>query len=430
MDNIIYSNFKCEPNNKVVFYGYFVVSIGALYLFLDTLLAVFPAALTNQLMVKYHINATDISLFAALYFYIYAPLQMPIGFILDKFGPTRIMILGCSLCTIGLLILAYTTSFFIGCLARLLMGLGGSAGYLAPMLLITQWFPHRYYVIVIGIIIFVECLAAIYGVAYISYLTNSYGAQAIIIDLAIIGVILLLLITVFVRDHPKSKCEDIIKKSSIKFSLKSLKDIFFSTQNWFTALTAALFWAPVSVFAALWGISYLQTVYHLPKTEAGNLLIMIWLGIGFIYPFWGWLSNYLSSRIAPLQIAAAIGLIASCILIFDQRATPYLLAFVLLVMGSSSACQVLTFALIKDRYSQNNTAIAFGFNNMIICFGTAITQIIAGYLLDMLWDGKYVGTLKIYTAQNFRCSLLIIPFSYLIILIIGMFCLKETYKAE
>jgi MFS family permease len=99
-------------------------------------------------------------------------------------------------------------------------------------------------------------------------------------------------------------------------------------------------------------------------------------------------------------------------------------------MGSSSACQVLTFALIKDRYSQNNTAIAFGFNNMIICFGTAITQIIAGYLLDMLWDGKYVGTLKIYTAQNFRCSLLIIPFSYLIILIIGMFCLKETYKAE
>jgi fucose permease len=110
MDNIIYSNFKCEPNNKVVFYGYFVVTIGALYLFLDTLLAVFPAALTNQLMVKYHINATDISLFASLYFYIYAPLQMPIGFILDKFGPTNIMILGCSLCTIGLLILSYTTS--------------------------------------------------------------------------------------------------------------------------------------------------------------------------------------------------------------------------------------------------------------------------------------------------------------------------------
>jgi MFS family permease len=429
MDTSIYYRLTDEPNNRVTFYGYFVVTIGALYLFLDTLLAVFPAALTNQFMVKYHLAATGVSFFAALYFYIYAPLQMPVGSVLDKFGPTRIMIFGCLLCTVGLLMLAYTASFFIGCLARLLMGIGASAGYLAPMLLIVRWFPHRYYVMVTGIIVFVECLGAIYGGTFLSYLTNYYGIQTIITNIAILGLILLVLIIFFVRDQPKSKSENIIKNTAVKFSIIPFKEIFLSAQNWLIAITAALFWTPVSVFAILWGIPYLQIVYHVPKTEAGNLLIMIWLGIGIIYPLWGWISNYLSSRIAPVQIAAVIGLFASCILIFDQRATLYLLAFVLFTIGSASACQALTFGFIKDRYPQGNTATAFGFNNMIICFGTAITQIIAGYLLDMLWDGKYLGTLKIYSSQDFRHSLIIIPLCYLIILIISKFFLKETYKA-
>lgn len=404
-------------------HAFIVVLVGSLYFFLDSMFAVFPAALINPLSVRYHIAATGIGLFAAIYFYFYAPLQLPCGYILDRFGPRRVIITGSVICTMALLLFAFTDSFAVSCTARGLLAVGAAAGYLAPMLLIVRWFPHRLYVILTGGVVFIECLGAVFGSSFISYLTNFLRLETIILLMAGLGVLLLILTYLFVEDYPPNV---IAKKAYANIRFETFKMIVLSIQNWLIALTGALFWAPVSIFAALWGIPFLRVAYHLSKISAGNFLIMIWLGVGLMSPLWGWISNCFKKRLLPFRIGASLGLISSIAILWNTNQQEGILLFALFLMGGASACQVLTFGMMHDRHLNRDSATAFGFNNMIICFGNAFFDFMASYLLDKFWDRKYLGAIKAYSASGYRHALLILPVCYLLILILSFF-LKETY---
>ncbi|HVV69173.1 MAG TPA: MFS transporter [Patescibacteria group bacterium] len=403
--------------------AFIVIFIGSLYFFLDSMFAVFPAALINQLSLKYHIAATGIGLFAAIYFYFYAPLQLPCGYILDRFGPRKIIIIGSFICTGALLLFAFTNSFVVSCIARGLLAVGAAAGYLAPMLLIVRWFPHRLYVILTGGVVFIECIGAVFGSSFISYLTNFLRLETIILLMSALGVILLILTYLFVEDYPSNIS---IKKTQLTIRFEAFKTIFLSTQNWVIAITGALFWAPVSIFAALWGIPFLRVVYHLSKISAADFLIMVWLGIGIVSPLWGWISIYLKKRLLPLRIGASIGLISSIVILWGANRWVGILLIALFLMGGASACQVLTFGIMHDRHLSRDSATAFGFNNTIICFGNAFFDFIASYLLDKFWDGRYFGVTKLYSTFCYHHALLILPMCYLLILILSFF-VKETY---
>jgi MFS family permease len=415
-----------DINHKISIKACLVVAVGALYFFLDAMLAVFPSALTSQVMSKFNVAATGVSLFAGIYFYIYAPLQLPGGLILDKFGPKRIMILGCALCVLALALFAYTNSFLISCIARGLMGLGACAGYLAPMLLVVRWFPHKYYIVMTGVLVLIECIGAVFGGSFLAYLTDYLDLNTIILLMAGLGLFLLLLIIIVVKDYPSTANR--AQEKHVKFKWSTLTGVFLSFQNWVIALSGALFWAPVSIFAALWGIPFLQAVHGLSKGMAESLVIFIWVGVGLLSPLWGFFSNYVGRRVMPMQLGAILGLIGSLVIIFYLNAPLVILALALLSIGAASACQVFSFGLMHDRYMKvgSSTAFAFGFNNMIICFGNAFFDYISGDLLDRHWAGQMLNGIKVYSAADYSYALTIMPVCYVVILFISVFFIKET----
>ncbi len=91
-------------------------------------------------------------------------------------------------------------------------------------------------------------------------------------------------------------------------------------------------------------------------------------------------------------------------------------------IGVSSSGQILLFGIIRDKLDSNTVAIAFSINNMFICFGNAIFQLLASYLLDFHKHFYQHIDIKLtnitYNISDYRFMLLIMPCAYFLVLII------------
>ena len=107
---------------------FFVFAFGY---FLSCLLRAITATLSPILTSDFNLLAADLGLLAGGYFLGFACMQIPLGYLLDKFGPKKIVSLFLLIALIGLLI------------SRLLIGVGVSACLMAPLTGYRIWFAEN-----------------------------------------------------------------------------------------------------------------------------------------------------------------------------------------------------------------------------------------------------------------------------------------------
>jgi MFS family permease len=406
-------------------YGLIVILIGALYFFYDSVLIVFPSAVINDLMFKFSVGATGVGAFSAIYFYFYAPLQIFNGILISNFGPKRIIILGIAICILGLFLFKFSDNYTVGCFSRALMGIGASAGYIAPMMLAVNWFDKKYYVILTGFIVFVECIGAGFGQTGLIILTKLFSLQNTISILIILGVLICGLTLLIVKDYPIDRPVHVNKPKKFNWNefLHIVTDIYFIKM----AFCATMLWAPISIFASLWGINFMHEVYNISNLTAAHLLILIWCGVGFGGPLSGLIANIVKSKLGVMLLFTVFGCVASLLLVFVVSISKLELGALLFFIGLASSAQVLIFGMVFDKIGNRKSAVVFGFNNMFICFGSAISQGFASFLLDVNWRGKISHGIHIYSVENYKHMALIMPVCYLsVILICSTYWIRKS----
>ena len=97
------------------------------------------------------------------------------------------------------------------------------------------------------------------------------------------------------------------------------------------------------------------------------------------------------------------------------------------LIGSASAAQILSFAVVKDINPPTVIATAIGFNNMAVVLGGAIFQPLVGLILRWNWEGDYVGDTPFYTLYDYGTALVIIPLCYLVCFAASSLLINETH---
>jgi predicted MFS family arabinose efflux permease len=96
------------------------------------------------LAVELGLSAVELGVLAACMFASYAVVQLPLGVALDAFGPRRVQAVLMSLTAVGLAIFALSPGFAGLVLARIVVGVGISAGLMAVIKGNADWFErHR-----------------------------------------------------------------------------------------------------------------------------------------------------------------------------------------------------------------------------------------------------------------------------------------------
>ncbi|MBY0545192.1 MAG: MFS transporter, partial [Gammaproteobacteria bacterium] len=396
--------------------------LGSSFYLYDFILQVAPGDLTNQLMHDLKIDSAGLGLVAGLYFFSYMPMQLYAGLLSDRFGPRKLLTVMVFICAIGALIFSQSNTLWTVIIGRILMGLGSAFAFTGTLVLVSRWFPAKYFASLTGILQLMSSLGAIVASTPLAIYISHYGWRSAILYLAIAGFVLAVLMGLIVRDSPTP----IVKEKPIG-ELGRLKTICKNSQTWYIGIYAFLLWAPMIIFGELWGIPYLRSYYSISTETASIVIDMVWLGNALSCSLTGMLSEYIGRRKGVLNSMSVLGLIVSLGMIAMPHISFTAMCVLAFLLGCSASGAILTFAMVNEINEYGNIGAAIGFNNMLVVAGGALLHPLVGYILHFTWSGTVVNNTPVYSLMEYREALYIIPVLYLVGIFMTSFKIKESY---
>lgn len=408
---------------------WFIWGLGASFFFAEYFARVDPSIIVSQLERYYHVGAYALGSMSAMFYYPYIIMQIPVGSLVDRFGPHRLMTVMALLCGFGAMLFSHAHSLFIAEVARAIMGFSAAFAFVGALKLATLWFEPRKLGLLSGLTQGSGMLGAAIGGGAFSYLVAAYGWQATIMFIGLILVFIGIMIGLFVRDRRPSLLSYRTKPEYNTLSVvEGLKIVFRNPQIWINAAYAGLLYAPTGVFAELWGPSFMHRVYGMKDTTASVAVSLIFLGWAVGGPSIGWLSDYIGRRKPMMFFSAVASLLMLIIVLYGISFSfmPTWVVFVaLFVYGICNTGVAIAYAVAGEITPLPTAGLAVAFTNMASIGVAAVLQQVCGWMLTKAWSGKYMKGVPFYASSDYKHAMFILPFC-LVLCFILVFFIRET----
>lgn len=403
-----------------------VWSISVLFVFYKYILEVSPSIMTKELMTDLHIDAALLGHVAASYYYAYTLMQIPVGLLIDKFGPRKVTTIGVLICSFGAYLFSISDSVIVSSGSRFLMGIGATFAVLNTLKISSNWFPASRFALLTGLMLTLGTLGAVFGQAPLSIFMQTYDWRPAIATLAFIGFIFALIFFFCVRDKPPHIAYDVTPETKKKVPLHlALLHTIQKPQTWILSIFSGLAFAPVLAFGGLWGVSFLQTKYSFSHDIAAFLTSLIFIGFALGAPLFGWFSTRIGVRKPVMVWGTVIAFFLLILVLYVPVRSEFLMGVILFLFGFSISAFLLSFTVIHEINIPLMTASAIGIMNTLNGLFGALTDPLVGFFLD-LGLGRSAHHGNTFTALDYEISLSFLP-AYLIICLILLIFVKETY---
>ncbi|KTD16862.1 MFS transporter [Legionella jordanis] len=422
-------------DKKYMIIGWLICALGAVYYSYEYFLRISPSVMEHALRGHFNLSAAGFGLLSAFYYYAYVPLQLPVGVLLDRYGPRILITLACLICVIGVFIFAGTNIFWVAAVGRFLVGFGSAFAFVGVLKLATIWLPEDKLGMVSGLASALGTIGAMAGDNLLGSLVVEIGWRETLNLTAYFGIGLIFVLWFGLRDkrdnQPRSGTVDTFKKSMIDLGI-----IARNKQIWINGMFGCLVYLPTTVFAELWGIPYLRHAHGLSIVDADFANSLLFLGFTIGAPSMGYISDRLKRRKLPMLFGATGAGIIMMILLYLPGLMPWHINLLMFVLGLLYSAQCIVFAVGRELSPNEAAGTAMAMTNMIVMLGAMFLQPLVGNLLDFslsthlanvpLQDIPVDRLQQLYTADDYQFALSIIPIGIIIAAILTFF-LKETY---
>src|SRR5271154_5931419 len=129
-----------STSRKVAWCAWLIASIFYAYQYI---LRVMPNIMLTDIMQQFNIDAAVFGQFSGAYYIGYCLMHLPIGIMLDRYGPRKVMSACILLTVIGLLPIIFTKYWIYPIIGRVLIGMGSSAAILGTFKIIRITFSEK-----------------------------------------------------------------------------------------------------------------------------------------------------------------------------------------------------------------------------------------------------------------------------------------------
>ncbi|MDP3268907.1 MAG: MFS transporter [Legionella sp.] len=395
------------------------LSAGLFFLYEFFQLNIFDV-INQPLRDEFHLNATQLSWMSSAYLWADILFLLPAGIILDRFSTRTVIITAMTVCVIGTVGFALTHSFFLASFFHFLSGIGNAFCFLSCIVLVSHWFPPRRQALVIGSLVTMAFIGGMMAHTPFAYLNELFGwRQALLIDGAV-GALLLLWIYLIVQDRPIGA--PVRSQVSQESPLPGFLNALSNPQNWLAGLFTSFLNLPIMVLCALWGATYLQVVHGLSEIAASNVVSMIFIGSIIGCPVVGWLSDTQGRRKPLMIIGAAATLITVIPLFLEMSLSSVTLSILFFALGFFTSTQVISYPLIAESNTADNTGASTGIASVIIMGGGGVGQVLFGWLMSHHATASGIN----YSVADFQFAMWIFPIAAIAALI-AVLLTRETY---
>lgn len=352
----------------------------ALGYFLSYLFRTINAVLGPDLAADLGVDASQLGLLTAAYFIAFAAFQLPLGVLLDRYGPRRIEAGLLVVAAAGALVFARSTSLAGLVVGRALIGLGVSACLMAAFKAFVIWFPMGQLPKINGYQMAAGSLGALAATAPVEAALSFTDWRGMFTLLAAVTLAVAAGIFFIVPERHAGPMD-----TRLGPQLRGLRKVLTSPVFWGVAPWATFSQATFLAIQGLWAGPWLRDVAAFERTAVAGTLFALAGAMVAGHIGLGTLAERLSRRgIRPMRIAAwgmavFMGLLLFPILQIDIGPVLFWILF-----GFSGTAGILTYAVLSQSFPPDlagrvNTAL-----NLLVFVAAFAAQWGTGAIIN-LW---------------------------------------------
>lgn len=351
--------------------GYFLS-----YLFRST-----NAVIAPQLIAEIGLDAGDLGLLTSTYFLAFAGFQLPLGLLLDRYGPRRVQSVLLLSAALGATLFALGDSLVALAVARGFIGLGVAGGLMASFKAITLWFPKQRWPLINGCFMAIGGLGAVAATRPLEMALHVTDWRGVFLGLAAVTVLVALTIRLAVPEREIHGAGDTLGEQ-----LAGLKRVFADRLFWRVAPLTVTTMAANLAIQGLWAGPWLRDVGGMDIEGAADTLL--WLAaamtVGFVLT--GMIADWSTRRGIPLSrvilILTTLFMASQALIVFELAPASILpwVAFGLLANGAA-----LVYPLLNGHFPLALSGRASTGLNTLAFFGAFAGQYLMGAAID-LWE--------------------------------------------
>ena len=380
--------------------------------FLSYLYRTVNAIISPDLVREFGLGPADLGLLTSSYFLTFAVFQLPLGILLDRYGPRRV--------NAGLLMLAATGAALFGLaqsvggliVARALIGLGVSGCLMSSMKVFTLWFPLNRLATLNGWLLSFGGLGALTASTPAEELLRVTDWHSVFLMLAALTFAAAGAIFLVVPERAAPSAPQ-----SLLASLRSLPAILRNANFW---KLGSLVIAGQGVFMSLqslWIAPWLKDVAGLGRAEIGTHLLAAALGMMVGSALWGVVADRLSRRGVDTVKVVLVGVGANLVILvlfaFGVTTGTLALLFALTLFGQ---VQPLVYAILSKEFPLGLSGRVISTLNFLVFLSAFAVQWGTGLIIN-LWPveaGRYAQA-GYATAFGACVALLLVPYLLLLL---------------
>lgn len=318
------------------------------------------------------------------------------GLLSARFGPRRFLSAMFFLAGAGCLLFAWTDSFAVACLARVMCGAGSAVVLTSALTLFARWYRAESFSTLCAVFFSIGGLGALLGSAPLAMLNAAWGWRACFVLVAGATVLYAAAVALTARDWPPAGTEDGLGIAAAPRNpvtpadmWQAVRKVSGSRDFWYLALWFFGMSGIYLSYAGLWAVPYFKDVYRFSDAEAGTVLSMFSFGFVVGNPALSWLcGKKLRSNRAGLCGAALLGLAATLpLFLFAEGIGVYAHIVIALCIGVAvNAPNAIIYSSARNIFGSRLAGMASGALASVSFASGALLQVVCGVILT--WAGS------------------------------------------
>lgn len=345
---------------------------------------------------------------------VYVLLQVPVGILVDRWGPRTLIVAGGVLMALGQAQLAFADSVSAGILGRLLVGAGDATTFVSVIRLLPAWFEQRRMPVFTQWTYIIGQLGQVVSVIPFASLLSKFGWQPAFLSAAALSILIVALALSLIRDSPlPDGCR---VSPTLRQTGTSL------AAAWKQPGTRLGLWShftiqfPGTVFALMWGYPYLMRAEKVGEGVTSALMtlfVVVGIGCGPVLGRYVALHPLHRSTMV-LGIVAVMAVAWLAVLLYPGPAPLLLLILLVMALAAGGPGSMIAFDFARTFNPEARLGTATGIVNIGGFMASLLTMFVIGVVLDVMLQNGFSGG-DLYALQSFRLAMAV----QFVVLVVG-----------
>jgi MFS family permease len=355
--------------------------------------------IATTLVGELQLTADQLGTITASFFLIFALCQIPVGIVIDRWGP-RVAILGSSAFVVAGSLAFASAEGEAGLVAgRVLLGIGCSTFLMAPLVIYARAFPPRTFATLAGIQLSISSFGTLGATVPLAYATATAGWRSAFVAAGLFAALFALAVFIVVRG-PAAGPAASNPRESLRETLAGVGEAVRVKGFWPLFLMSFAAYSTFGLIVGLWGGPYLAHVHGVDLSAQGRALFIMAAAQIAGTLAWG-AADRLVGAYRPVTVTgAAISVILMIVLIlFGHGGPPGRVEVIYGMIGFFCAFTPILVAHGKALFPPHITGRGLSLLNIGTMSGGFTTQWLTGLAVKAI-----AGSATIYPPSAFQAA--------------------------